>query len=85
MTEPEKVSSASSLVLNGRRILVVESNPDRKAARVASMKEMLVKSARNDCQSRFLATAVSLPVMPSGVEHQNGDNLLYLKDQCPYL
>ena len=28
MTEPEKVSSASSLVLNGRRILVVESNPD---------------------------------------------------------
>ena len=29
MTEPEKVSSASSLVLNGRRILVVESNPDK--------------------------------------------------------
>jgi CheY-like chemotaxis protein len=28
MTKPEKVSSASSLVLNGRRILVVESNPD---------------------------------------------------------
>lgn len=28
MTEPEKVSSASSLVLNGRRILVVESDPD---------------------------------------------------------
>jgi CheY-like chemotaxis protein len=28
MTEPEKVSPASSLVLNGRRILVVESHPD---------------------------------------------------------
>lgn len=28
MTEPEKVSSASSLVLNGRRILVVESDPN---------------------------------------------------------
>jgi len=28
MTEPEKVSSASSLVLKGQRILVVESDPD---------------------------------------------------------
>ena len=33
------------------------------------MREMLVKSARNRYQSKVLATAVFLPVMPIGVEH----------------
>ncbi len=42
----------------------------RKAVGVASMREMLVKSAMNLCQSTVLATGVSLPVMPSGVEHK---------------
>ena len=32
------------------------------------MREMLVKSARNRYQSKVLATAVFLPVMPIGVE-----------------
>ena len=43
------------------------------------MREMLVKSARNRYQSKVLATAVFLPVMPIGVEQ------IWLLSKAPIL
>jgi CheY-like chemotaxis protein len=86
MTKPEKVSSASSLVLNGRRILVVESNPDNAFLWTTFLEEAgaEVIQAKNASVALVALERSRLDLIISNIRLEDEDGFALIRKICTH-